>query len=71
MTILLANSKKKNPITKREDDSPLSNNNSKAIKYRKRVQEELEANEEIRIYKNVNEDYDSDDHTKSLAKVPM
>lgn len=56
MTISCGNSKKKKPITKREDESPLSNNHSKAVKYRKRVQEELEANEEIRIYKLVNED---------------
>lgn len=50
MTTLASNSKKKKPTNKTYNDSPLSENHSKSVRYRKRVQEELEANEEIRVF---------------------
>lgn len=62
MIISCGNSKKKSTTTKREDESPLSSNHSKSVRYRKRVQEELEANEEIRIYKLVNDEDDLPDN---------
>jgi hypothetical protein len=42
----------------RDDDSPLSKNHSKSVKFRLRVQEEVEAEEEIKEYQD-NEDYEN------------
>ena len=46
----MTNTKKNVPSRKNEDSSRLSRNHSKDVKYRKRVQEEKEAEEEIKDY---------------------
>ena len=46
----MTNTKKNVPSRKNEDSSGLSRNHSKDVKYRKRVQEEKEAEEEIKDY---------------------
>ena len=46
----MTNTKKKTLSRKKENDSGLSLNHSKDVKYRKRVQEEKEAEEEIKDY---------------------
>ena len=46
----MTNTKKNVPSRKNEDSAGLSRNHSKDVKYRKRVQEEKEAEEEIKDY---------------------
>lgn len=46
----MTNTKKQTPSRKNEDSSGLSRNHSKDVKYRKRVQEEKEAEQEIKEY---------------------
>lgn len=46
----MTNTKKHTPSRKNEDAAGLSRNHSKDVKYRKRVQEEKEAEEEIKDY---------------------
>lgn len=46
----MTNTKKKPLSRKKENDSGLSLNHSKDVKYRKRVQEEKEAEQEIKEY---------------------
>ena len=46
----MTNTKKHVPSKKNEDSAGLSRNHAKDVKYRKRVQEEKEAEEEIKDY---------------------
>ena len=46
----MTNTKKHVPTRKNENDSGLSRNHAKDVKYRKRVQVEKEAEEEIKEY---------------------
>ena len=52
MTIFMGKSEKKPPSNKEEkkDDSGLSKNHSKSVKFRLRVQQQKEAEEEIKEY---------------------
>ncbi len=52
MTISASNTKKKQPISRKEksDDSGLSKNNSKSVRFRLRIQEEREANDELKEF---------------------
>ena len=52
----------KSKKTEREDDSVLSKNHSKSVKFRLRVQQEEEANNEIQLYKEAR--YDDEDYRK-------
>lgn len=53
----------KSKKTEREDDSVLSKNHSKSVKFRLRVQQEEEAEKEIKEYQDteINENYYSKD----------
>ena len=46
----MTKTKKDSPERRKGDDSPLSRNHSKAMKYRLRVQETKEAEQEIKEY---------------------
>ena len=46
----MTNTQKQTPSRKNEDSAGLSRNHSKDVKYRKRVQEEKEAEQEIKEY---------------------
>lgn len=51
LIICMSRSKKNLPGTKLKDDSGLSKNHSKSVKYRLRVQQQKEAEEVIKKYK--------------------
>ena len=53
----MTNTKKKPLSRKKENDSGLSLNHSKDVKYRKRVQEEKEAEQEIKEYGEDNQEH--------------
>ena len=46
----MTKTKKDSPERKKGDDTPLSRNHSKSVRFRIRVQEEKEANQEIKEY---------------------